>query len=121
MTMGTVQSRPAGEAVNLDQPKTVLIAEVDAVQRDLLRLAMRRLGYEVITARDGAEALRLFKKNPPRLLLLDIFFCHSTTGWSSCASCSRQDTCAAQRLLWYPRWVLKRWLSKPCAPGRAIF
>jgi DNA-binding response OmpR family regulator len=54
------------------RPATVLVADDDA---DVLALVARRLtraGYRVITAEDGAEALRLVQENLPDLALLDV-------------------------------------------------
>lgn len=39
---------------------TVLLVEDDAAVRDLSRSMLERLGYDVLTARDGAEAIELF-------------------------------------------------------------
>ncbi len=57
---------------------TVLVADDDD---DVLALVVRRLerdGYEVITARDGAEALRLARENLPDLAVLDVMMPHLT-------------------------------------------
>lgn len=55
-----------------DHDATVLVADDDD---DVLALVVRRLerdGYEVITARDGAEALRLAQERMPDLAVLDV-------------------------------------------------
>ena len=55
-----------------DNETTVLVADDDD---DVLALVVRRLerdGYKVITARDGAEALRLAQENVPDLAVLDV-------------------------------------------------
>jgi DNA-binding response OmpR family regulator len=57
---------------------TVLVADDDG---DVLALVVRRLerdGYKVITARDGAEALRLAQENLPDLAVLDVMMPHLT-------------------------------------------
>ena len=50
----------------------VLIAEDDAVSRHILEVFLDKLGYEVVVARDGAEALEMLQ-NPgaPRMAILD--------------------------------------------------
>jgi DNA-binding response OmpR family regulator len=61
-----------------DRGATVLVADDDD---DVLALVVRRLerdGYEVITARDGAEALRLAQENLPDLAVLDVMMPHLT-------------------------------------------
>lgn len=51
---------------------TVLIADDDKEIRDLLKLYLEREFYKVITAANGEEALQLFEKNSPSLILLDL-------------------------------------------------
>lgn len=50
----------------------VLIAEDNAVNRELLRELLELRGYTVLEARDGQEALRIIEQTQPELLLLDI-------------------------------------------------
>ena len=50
----------------------VLIAEDDAVSRCLLEATLRKLGYEVVVARDGAAAWTILESDDsPRLAVLD--------------------------------------------------
>jgi two-component system cell cycle response regulator DivK len=50
----------------------ILIAEDNAVNRELLRELLEMRGYSVTEACDGEEALRMMAECPPDLLLLDI-------------------------------------------------
>jgi CheY-like chemotaxis protein len=50
----------------------VLIAEDNAVNRELLRELLEMRGYTVVEACDGGEALRMIEQTHPDLLLLDI-------------------------------------------------
>lgn len=50
----------------------VLIAEDNAVNRELLRELLEARGYSVLEACDGQEALRLIDETQPDILLLDI-------------------------------------------------
>jgi CheY-like chemotaxis protein len=50
----------------------VLIAEDNAVNRELLRELLEGRGYTVLEACDGQEALRMTEQTQPDLLLLDI-------------------------------------------------
>ena len=50
----------------------VLIADDEATIRHVLRQLLERAGHEVVAASDGVEALALFEKNRPDLVLLDI-------------------------------------------------
>ncbi|TNB97962.1 fused response regulator/phosphatase [Pseudomonas jessenii] len=53
------------------EPLTILIAEDSAADRLLLSTIVRRQGHEVLTAANGAEALEVFKHQPPHLVLMD--------------------------------------------------
>ncbi len=50
----------------------VLIVEDDADLNRLMELDLKRHGYEVYTATDGREGLRLFHETRPSLVLLDV-------------------------------------------------
>jgi two-component system, cell cycle response regulator DivK len=49
-----------------------LIAEDNAVNRELLRELLESRGYDVVEACDGQEALKLIEQAQPDILLLDI-------------------------------------------------
>ena len=51
---------------------TILIADDEEDILGLLRLHLTRLGYEVVAARDGEEALRLAAERRPDLAVLDV-------------------------------------------------
>ncbi len=50
----------------------VLIVDNDVDFLDITSYALRREGFDVITAMNGEQALRLWKKNRPNVVLLDI-------------------------------------------------
>jgi CheY-like chemotaxis protein len=50
----------------------ILIAEDNAVNRELLRELLETRGYEVLEACDGQEALQMIEQTQPDILLLDI-------------------------------------------------
>lgn len=50
----------------------ILIAEDNAVNRELLRELLELRGYAVVEAGDGEEALRMIQQTQPDLPLLDI-------------------------------------------------
>jgi len=56
--------------------ETILLLEDDDVIRDLSSLYLRKLGYTVVEARDGDEAIALFDSDPGAidLLVMDIVF-----------------------------------------------
>lgn len=54
------------------KPKKILIIEDDFFVRDLYEAQARKVGYEVITAADGVEALEKASKEKPDLILIDL-------------------------------------------------
>lgn len=73
------KDRDRHEAIALMRPARVLVAEDDAEMRGVLATALRKDGYEVVEARDGAEVLDLIgdsllrrKTDPPDVLVADI-------------------------------------------------
>ena len=60
------------EGKTVGKTKKILIAEDDPASRELLLEILDLMGYEVIAACDGAEALRKIVETQPDLALLDI-------------------------------------------------
>ncbi|MCP4106985.1 MAG: response regulator [Desulfobacteraceae bacterium] len=52
--------------------KTILLADDEEGIRKVLGISLADLGYEVLTAENGWEALHIFRKNRPFLVLTDI-------------------------------------------------
>ena len=52
--------------------KTILLVDDEKDIRDVLRLPLSDLGYEVLEAENGEDALRLFEKAQPPMILTDI-------------------------------------------------
>lgn len=52
--------------------KTIMVVEDEEEIRNYLKNFLRENGYAVMTAQDGAVALRLFHKTPPDLVILDL-------------------------------------------------
>ncbi len=50
----------------------ILVAEDNAVNRELLRELLEARGYTVLEARNGQEAIQMIEETKPALLLLDI-------------------------------------------------
>lgn len=51
---------------------TILVADDDAMIRQLVRLMLEPVGYKIIEAVDGFDALEKVKKHQPDVLLLNI-------------------------------------------------
>ncbi|MGG4046983.1 response regulator transcription factor [Paenibacillus favisporus] len=63
--------------------ETILIAEDEAILREIAKDYFTNEGYEVLEAADGEEALHLFQTNDPALIILDIML-PEMDGWSVC-------------------------------------
>jgi len=49
----------------------VLVVDDDAMLRSLVRMRLKKHGYEIIEAFDGAQAVRVFQKERPDIVLMD--------------------------------------------------
>ena len=72
------ENLPSRVSSGISGRETILIAEDEDVLRTLLSGFMRSLGYTVITAQDGTEALTLFEIEPERfhLVISDMLMPH---------------------------------------------
>ena len=61
----------------------ILIAEDERDIRDLIAFLLRFAGYEVVTASNGEEAVRLAPKENPDLILMDVRM-PRMTGYDAC-------------------------------------
>jgi two-component system phosphate regulon response regulator PhoB len=52
--------------------KTILVVDDERDMRIFISTVVETLGFEALTARDGAEALRKANSNPPALVILDV-------------------------------------------------
>lgn len=66
-------TEPDAQAVHQGR-ECLLVAEDDETIRELLVMILERAGYELITARDGADAIRVYEMNKAKidLLLMDV-------------------------------------------------
>lgn len=71
--------------------QTILLADDDEMIVDALSYQLRREGYRVITAFDGAAALALVRSANPDLLLLDVMM-PKMQGWEVCREVRREST-----------------------------
>jgi len=62
----------AADTPHLHPKPLIMVIDDDAPIRLQLRFTLENAGNEVIEAASGQEALDLFKKNPPDLILLDV-------------------------------------------------
>ncbi len=62
---------------------TILIVDDDSNVLELLRVNCVARGFDVITAGDGLEALRLVEQRMPELIILDVMM-PEMDGWEVC-------------------------------------
>jgi two-component system cell cycle response regulator DivK len=62
---------------------TVLLVEDNELNRDMLSRRLLRANYAVLTAGDGAEALRVIREQHPDVVLLDMNL-PVKDGWTTC-------------------------------------
>ncbi len=55
-----------------DPRPTVLVADDDLDNLNIIKLKLEAHGLEVVTARDGEQALRMARQAPPTLIILDV-------------------------------------------------
>ena len=55
-----------------DAKQKILVADDEASIRRILETRLRMIGYDVVTAQDGEEAIALFNKINPDLIILDV-------------------------------------------------
>ncbi|PYE50104.1 response regulator transcription factor [Paenibacillus barcinonensis] len=61
----------------------ILVADDDSNITDVCRRYLEREGYAVVTAKDGAEAIELWRSHTPGLIVLDLMMPHKN-GWEVC-------------------------------------
>src|SRR5712692_415264 len=71
-TEGAAPKAPAPAHVEMRGSETILIAEDHESIREMARQILVNLGYSVLSACDGEEALKLCEKESPALAILDV-------------------------------------------------
>jgi len=84
LTEGASAKAPAPAHVEMRGSETILIAEDHESIREMARQTLMNLGYRVLSACDGEEALRLCEKEAPSLAILDVIM--PKTGGPAAAS-----------------------------------
>lgn len=56
----------------INDQERILVVDDEASIRRILETRLKMVGYDVITAADGEEALEVFSKNNPDLVILDV-------------------------------------------------
>lgn len=69
----------------------ILIADDEQLMRQLVIDFLRPEGYEILEASDGKEALEIYDKEHPDLILLDVMML-GYDGWTVCREIRREST-----------------------------
>ena len=80
-----------GSAPSPHPSPTVLVVDDEKTLRDVLEYNLRREGYGVFTAADGAEAIRLAYAERPDLVILDVML-PGASGLDVCRAIRREMT-----------------------------
>ncbi|MEZ4673590.1 MAG: response regulator transcription factor [Caldilineaceae bacterium] len=75
---------PIGSNIEQNQKINILIADDEAMMLQLLSMSLQRLGYNVVTAQNGLEAVETFDRHTFDLVLLDVLM----PGMDGFAACS---------------------------------
>ena len=69
----------------------ILSADDEQLMRQLVIDFLKPEGYEILEASDGKEALEIYDKEPPDLILLDVMM-PGYDGWTVCREIRREST-----------------------------
>lgn len=69
---GKVEKAPASSLADMRGTETILLAEDHKSIREMARQTLVNLGYRVLSAANGEEALRLCEQETPALAILDV-------------------------------------------------
>jgi CheY-like chemotaxis protein/anti-sigma regulatory factor (Ser/Thr protein kinase) len=58
--------------VNINTRGKALVADDERSNRIIIRAILKQIGYEVLLAEDGSEAVELFKSESPDIILMDV-------------------------------------------------
>lgn len=108
---------------------TILIADDSPTQLAMLKQIVEKLGHEVITAEDGAQAVEVAEAINPDLILMDVVM-PNLNGFQATRTLSRGENTSHIPIilvstknqetdkLWGMRQGAKAYLSKPVAPAQ---
>jgi two-component system, cell cycle response regulator DivK len=105
----------ASEAVMQPQ-KVVLVVDDLHDQRDIIAIYLEYMGYRVLTAGDGAQALRVVGLDSPDLILMDITMPH-LDGYAATRSLKANPLTASIPVLALSANVLGREVADATAAG----
>lgn len=81
---------PAGSNIEQNQKINILIADDEAMMLQLLSMSLQRLGYNVVTAQNGLEAVETFDRHSFDLVLLDVLM-PIMDGFTACSEIRKRS------------------------------
>lgn len=72
-------------------PEKILVVDDDPFLLQLIETGLEKSGYQVITASDGEESLKLLDETKPHLILLDVML-PDMSGWEICSQVRKSST-----------------------------
>jgi CheY-like chemotaxis protein len=75
------------------ESRTVLLVEDNELNRDMLSRRLERVGYRVLIATDGAEAMLRMRETAPAVVLMDMNL-PVMDGWSACRAAREEPALA---------------------------
>lgn len=75
-------------AWDLEMNASLLIIDDDPGMTDLLSGALKHLGFEVAVANTGEDGIRMIKRAPPQIVVLDLIM-PGMDGWQTCEAIRR--------------------------------
>ena len=115
----------------MDKNKKVLIIDDEPYIRRVIEIKLKNRGYQVITATNGMEGLKCFKKYKPQVVVTDInmpkmdgkVFCELTNQFKKkrpfltiIMSCS----VPLEGLQWIDKMEKTRFFEKPFSPSKLL-
>jgi CheY-like chemotaxis protein len=79
-------------------PVSILVADDEELMREVVALQLNTLGYQVIQAKDGEEALAMAREHHPKLVILDIRM-PKVNGWEVAQQLRRDPNTADIKIL----------------------
>jgi DNA-binding response OmpR family regulator len=77
---------------------TILVADDDPSILGMLRARLSAVGYRVVTAGDGGDALEVARREKPALVVLDVMM-PTMTGWEVCRELRADPATAAVKII----------------------
>jgi DNA-binding response OmpR family regulator len=77
--------------------RKILIADDEPSIREILSIQLARMGYEVLIAVDGVEALEVYAKEKPDLVILDVMM-PRMNGLETCQKIRAQEKKSGRRV-----------------------